>query len=62
MTIIQDIPIVILTQQQLAQYTEPHLSDPEVFVMMPPLKLLRHVIDKMKNISDVLCIEANMVS
>lgn len=29
--------------------------------MMPPLKLLRHVIDKMKNIADILCIEANMV-
>lgn len=28
--------------------------------MMPPLKLLRHVIDKMKNISDFLAIEANM--
>ncbi len=28
--------------------------------MMPPLKLLRHVIDKMKNVSDYLSIFANM--
>jgi len=60
MTIIQDVPIVLLSSQQLAQYTEPHLPDPEVHIMMPPLKLLRHVIDKMKNVSDYVSIEANM--
>jgi HUS1 checkpoint protein len=60
MTIIQDVPIVLLSAQQLAQYIEPHLPDPEVHIMMPPLKVLRHVIDKMKNVSDHLLIEANM--
>lgn len=30
MTIIQDVPIVLLSAQQLGQYTEPHLPDPEV--------------------------------
>jgi len=60
MTIIQDVPIVLLSAQQLAQYTEPQLPDPEVHIMMPPLKLLRHVIDKMKNVSDFVSIEANM--
>ena len=60
MNIIQDIPIVLLSAQQLSQYIEPHLPDPEVHIMMPPLKILRNVIDKMKNVSDSLTMEANM--
>ncbi len=60
MTIIQDVPIVLLSAQKLSQYTEPHLPDPEVHIMMPPLKHLRFVIDKMKNVSEFLIIEATM--
>jgi HUS1 checkpoint protein len=60
MTIVQDIPIILLSGQQLSGYSEPHLPDPEVYIMMPPLKNLRNVIDKMKNISEYLTINANM--
>lgn len=59
-SIIHDVPITLLSAQQLAQYTEPHLPDPEVHIMMPPLKVLRHVIDRMKNVADYLTISANM--
>jgi len=60
MTIIQDVPITLLSALHLAQYTEPHLPDPEVHIMMPPLRHLRNVIEKMKNVSEHLTIEANM--
>mmetsp|Transcript_24142 Transcript_24142/g.33855 ORF Transcript_24142/g.33855 Transcript_24142/m.33855 type:complete len:277 (-) Transcript_24142:31-861(-) len=60
MTIVQDVPVVLLSQQQLAQYAEPQLPDPEVHILMPSLKLLRHVIEKMKNVCDHLTIFANM--
>jgi len=60
LNIIQDVPIIPLSPPQLAQYTEPRLPDPEVHIIMPPLKLLRHVIEKMKNVCDYLSIYANM--
>jgi len=56
----QDIPIGLLSAHQLSQYTEPLFPDPEVHIMMPPLKLMRHVVDKMKNIGQYLTIYANM--
>jgi HUS1 checkpoint protein len=58
--LIQDVPITLLTGQQLAALVEPHLPDPQVHIMLPPLKLLRSVIDRMKNMSEHLFISANM--
>lgn len=60
MTVLQDIPVKLLSASQLAQFQEPHLPDPEVWILMPPLKLLRNVIDRMKNIHDYFIITANM--
>eukprot|EP01121_Diplochlamys_sp_Union-15-3_P004050 TRINITY_DN14012_c0_g1_i1.p1 TRINITY_DN14012_c0_g1~~TRINITY_DN14012_c0_g1_i1.p1 ORF type:complete len:276 (+),score=37.44 TRINITY_DN14012_c0_g1_i1:68-895(+) len=60
MNVVQDIPVEILSSTQFANYTEPKLPDPEVYIMMPPLKGLRNVIDKMKNISNYLTVSANM--
>jgi len=60
MAVQQDIPIKLLSASQLAQFNEPHLPDPEVYIMVPPLKLLRNVVDRMKNIHDYLGISANM--
>ncbi|KAF2077778.1 hypothetical protein CYY_000899 [Polysphondylium violaceum] len=54
--LIQEIPIVLLTQQQMAQINEPQLPDPDVNIFLPNLKTLQNIIDKMKNISDELCI------
>ena len=60
MAVQQDIPIKLLSASQLAQFNEPHLPEPEVYIMVPPLKLLRNVVDRMKNIHDYLGISANM--
>jgi len=60
MTVQQDIPIKLLSASQLAQFSEPRLPDPEVYIMMPALRLMRNVIDRMKNIHDYLVLMANM--
>jgi len=60
MKIVQDIPVAILTAAQLSQYTEPQLPDPEVYILVPPLRKLRNVVDRMKNIDNYLIINANM--
>jgi len=59
-SIAQDIPVQILTPVQLQAYTEPMLPDPEVYIMMPPLKSLKNVIERMKNIDQYLILQANM--
>jgi hypothetical protein len=60
MSILQDVPVNMLSPSQIASFVEPLLPDPEVYIMMPPLKLLRNVVDRMKNIDDYLTIQANM--
>lgn len=60
MTVTQDIPVQIISPSQLAAFTEPTLPDPEVYIMMPGLKSLKSVIERMKNIDDYLVIHANM--
>eukprot|EP01111_Echinosteliopsis_oligospora_P014019 TRINITY_DN5190_c0_g1_i1.p1 TRINITY_DN5190_c0_g1~~TRINITY_DN5190_c0_g1_i1.p1 ORF type:complete len:276 (-),score=67.69 TRINITY_DN5190_c0_g1_i1:63-890(-) len=60
MTVDQSVPVELLSAVQISQYVEPHLPDPEVHIMMPPLKSVRGVVDHMKNISDNLIIFANM--
>lgn len=59
-TITQEIPVQILTSVQLQAYVEPTLPDPEVYIMMPPLKNLKNVIERMKNIDNNLILQANM--
>jgi len=59
-SISQDIPVQILTAVQLQSYVEPVLPDPEVYIMMPPLKNLKNVIERMKNIESFLILQANM--
>jgi HUS1 checkpoint protein len=59
-TITQEIPVQILTPVQLQEYTEPVLPDPEVYIMMPPLKSLKNVVERMKNIDNYLILQANM--
>jgi HUS1 checkpoint protein len=60
MTVNHDIPINLLGPLQVAAFVEPTLPDPEVYIMMPPLKLLRSVVDHMKNLDDYLTMQANM--
>jgi len=59
-SVTQDIPISLLTHDKLQEYAEPTLPDPEVYIMMPPLKGLKNVIDRMKNIDNYLILQANM--
>jgi len=60
MVVLQEVPVELLSAQQLSQYVEPTVGDPEVHIMMPPLKSVRSVVDRMKNVSEHLIISANM--
>ncbi|KAJ5078454.1 checkpoint protein [Anaeramoeba ignava] len=60
MIVTHDVPVQVLTPQNLEQHPEPTLPEPEVKIMMPRLEVLQKVIEKMKNLSDFLIIEGDM--
>jgi HUS1 checkpoint protein len=80
MTIMQDVPVQVLSPEQALQYQEPDLPEPDVrhlicfhcclkvclivlvqvYITMPPLKHIRTVIDRMKNLEQYLQLQANM--
>ena len=60
MVITQDVPITLLSSQQIASLTEPHLPDPRVHILLPQLKVLRPIVDRLKNISDNITIWGKM--
>jgi len=60
MTVKQDIPVKMLLANQMASKVEPNLPEPNVHILMPPLKILRNVIDRMKAITDYVHLSANM--
>ncbi len=60
MSVTQDVPISLVSATQFALLIEPMLPDPKVNIMLPVLKTLRPIIDRMKNISEFLHLNANM--
>jgi len=56
----QDVPVEVLPRDWMEGMQEPVLPDPQVSIMMPPLKKMKVVIERMKNICDVLQIQANL--
>eukprot|EP01133_Synstelium_polycarpum_P017107 gene17107-20377_t len=55
----QEIPVSVLSAQNLMHFNEPNLPEGKVNFFMPNLKNVSNVIDRMRNISDHLTIEAN---
>ena len=54
----QDIPIELVSQ--VASRQPPEIPDPMVHIVLPPLKQLRYIVDRFKQMSDHLTIRANM--
>jgi len=56
----QEVPIQPLSADQMNAFIEPILPDPDIVIMMPPLKAMRNVIERMKDLDSTLTIQANM--
>ncbi|KAL1916902.1 uncharacterized protein VTP21DRAFT_5099 [Calcarisporiella thermophila] len=56
----QDIPVRVLSPQQMEMVREPMCPDPQVHIMMPPLLSVRTIAERMKSLSDYVVISANM--
>lgn len=57
-SIVQDVPVSLQPMKRLEEFAEPELPDPEVQILMPDLRTLKNVIDRMKSVSDTLTLTA----
>lgn len=58
-TITHDIPIKVLsTSKQNDDFQEPSIERTTLSIEMPPLKILKHMIERMKCLSDFVYLDA----
>ncbi|KAH9515175.1 DNA damage checkpoint control protein [Bulinus truncatus] len=57
--VVHDIPVLVVPRKHWSDYTEPEMPKFDVSITMPQLKLLKNVVDKMKNLSNYLSLSAN---
>ncbi|KAM4815120.1 LOW QUALITY PROTEIN: checkpoint protein HUS1-like [Thomomys bottae] len=58
--ITHDIPINVIPRKLWKDLQEPLVPDPDVSINLPLLKTMKNIVEKMKNISSHLVIEANL--
>uniref|UniRef100_A0A3B3R9R7 Checkpoint protein n=1 Tax=Paramormyrops kingsleyae TaxID=1676925 RepID=A0A3B3R9R7_9TELE len=54
-----DIPVDVIPRKLWHDFREPTVPDFDVSIYLPPLKTMKNVIDRMKNLSNFLVLEAN---
>lgn len=57
---VHDIPIKVLPRRLWKDLQEPSIPDCDVSICLPALKMMKSVVEKMRNISNQLVIEANL--
>lgn len=55
-----DIPVDVIPRRLWHEFQEPSMQDFDVSIYLPPLKTMKSVVDKMKNLSTLLVMEANL--
>ncbi|EDL40619.1 Hus1 homolog (S. pombe), isoform CRA_b, partial [Mus musculus] len=58
--VVHDIPIKVLPRRLWKDLQEPSIPDCDVSICLPALKMMKSVVEKMRNISNQLVIEANL--
>ncbi|XP_051538548.1 checkpoint protein HUS1-like [Myxocyprinus asiaticus] len=55
-----DIPVDVIPRRLWHEFREPQMPDFDVSIYLPPLKTMKSVVDRMKNLSNYLVLEANL--
>ncbi|XP_068604181.1 checkpoint protein HUS1 isoform X2 [Brachionichthys hirsutus] len=55
-----DVPVDIVPRRLWHELKEPSMPDFDVSIFLPPLKMMKNVVDRMKNLSNFLVMEANL--
>ena len=56
--VVHDVPLQMMNEQDMIEYKEPDLANPEVQIYLPPLKIFRGVVDRLKNVVDQVTLHA----
>ena len=57
--VVHDVPVTVVPRRLWNEFDEPAMPDFDVSVYMPPLKVVRNVVDRMKNLGNYMAISAN---
>ncbi|XP_060601141.1 checkpoint protein HUS1-like [Ruditapes philippinarum] len=57
--VVHDIPVTVVPRRLWQEYQEPEVPQFDVSIIMPQMKVLRNIVDKMKNLSNNLLLSAN---
>ncbi|CAG5116939.1 unnamed protein product, partial [Candidula unifasciata] len=57
--VVHDVPVTVVARKLWPDYTEPEMPKFDVSIELPQLKLLKNVVDKMKNLSNYMTLSAN---
>lgn len=60
LTVCQDVPVTVLPSSFMRGVAEPTLPNPDVYIFLPQVKVLRNVVEHMKNVADNVTLSANM--
>uniref|UniRef100_UPI003AAAE290 checkpoint protein HUS1 n=1 Tax=Centroberyx gerrardi TaxID=166262 RepID=UPI003AAAE290 len=55
-----DLPVDVIPRRLWTEFKEPSMPDLQVSIYLPPLKTMKNVVDRMKNLSNFLVMEANL--
>ncbi|KAM6912792.1 checkpoint protein HUS1 [Xenentodon cancila] len=55
-----DVPVEVIPWRLWYELKEPNMPDFDISIYLPPLKTMKNVVDRMKNLSNFLIIEANL--
>ncbi|GFR92541.1 checkpoint protein HUS1-like [Elysia marginata] len=57
--VVHDIPVSVVARKHWPDFTEPEMPRFDVSIALPQLRLLKNVVDKMKNLSNYVAVSAN---
>ncbi|KAF1373342.1 hypothetical protein PFLUV_G00259540 [Perca fluviatilis] len=55
-----DVPVDVIPRRLWNEFKEPSMPDFDASIYLPPLKTLKNIVDRMKNLSNFLVMEANL--
>lgn len=57
--VVHDIPVSVVARKHWPDFAEPMMPNFDVSIALPQLKVLKNVVDKMKNLSNYVALSAN---
>ncbi|XP_050442485.1 checkpoint protein HUS1 [Adelges cooleyi] len=56
---VHDVPVSVIAPTEWSEYNEPNIPSPNISVILPSIRVVRHVIDNMKRIGPRLMVTLN---